>query len=158
MGIEIERKFLVKGEGWRLNAQGVLYRQGYIRTKGSATVRVRTAGEKGYLTLKGPTHEFSRLEFEYEIPLTEAQQLLDNLCDRPLIEKYRYQVPANGLTWEIDEFTGENQGLILAEVELEHPNQAVTRPTWVGKEVSKDPRYFNSNLAQMPFSQWIQPH
>ncbi|MGK7890362.1 MAG: CYTH domain-containing protein [Leptolyngbyaceae cyanobacterium] len=154
MGIEIERKFLVTGQAWRSPTSGTLYRQGYIRTEGTSTVRVRIAGETGYLTLKGPTSGLSRLEFEYEIPLTDAQQLLDELCDRPLIEKYRYRLEINGLIWEIDEFIGENQGLILAEVELEQPDQAIDFPPWLGLEVSGDPRYFNSNLAKTPFSQW----
>ncbi|NEQ95984.1 MAG: CYTH domain-containing protein [Cyanothece sp. SIO2G6] len=154
MGIEIERKFLVTGEAWRSLSPGTLYRQGYIRTQGSATVRVRIAGETGYLTLKGPTRGLSRLEFEYEIPLAEAQQLLDELCDRPLIEKYRYPIQIGELTWEIDEFIGENQGLILAEVELTDPEQPVDCPAWIGTEVSGDSRYFNSNLAKTPFSQW----
>jgi len=154
MGIEIERKFLVTGQAWRSPTPGTLYRQGYIRTQGTATVRVRIAGHTGYLTLKGPTSGLSRLEFEYEIPLADAQQLLDELCDRPLIEKYRYRVQIGELTWEIDEFIGENQGLILAEVELVHPDQPVDCPPWIGAEVSGDRRYFNSNLAQHPFTQW----
>ena len=154
MGIEIERKFLIVGEQWRSGAVGARYCQGYIRTQGNATVRVRIAGQRGFLTIKGPTDGISRAEFEYPIPLAEAEQLLEHLCDRPLIEKIRYQVESHGHQWEIDEFMGENQGLILAEVELNDPEQAIAMPAWAGQEVSSDPRYFNANLAQYPFSQW----
>ena len=154
MGVEIERKFLVVGDGWREGAVGTSYRQGYIRTQGQATVRVRVAGQTGYLTLKGPTEGLSRLEFEYEIPVTDADQLLKSLCDRPLIEKTRYRIDHQGLLWEIDEFKGDNQGLILAEVELETPDQVINPPPWIGQDVSHDSRYFNAYLAQSPFSSW----
>lgn len=154
MGVEIERKFLVVGDGWRDGAVGKPYRQGYIRTQGQATVRVRIAGQTGYLTVKGPTQGLSRLEFEYEIPLTDADQLLTELCDRPLIEKMRYRILDQGIQWEIDEFSGDNAGLILAEVELNSPGQAIVHPSWLGKDVSHDARYFNSNLAQTPFLSW----
>ena len=154
MGIEIERKFLVVGDGWREQAVGVPYCQGYIRTEGQSTVRVRIAGETGYLTLKGPTTGLSRLEFEYEIPLTDADQLLRELCDRPLIEKIRHRIDYQGMSWEIDEFSGDNTGLILAEVELEAPDQVIEYPPWIGQDVSHDSRYFNAALAQAPFSSW----
>ena len=154
MGMEIERKFLVVGDGWRKEAVGSTYRQGYIRTQGQATVRVRIAGQTGYLTLKGPTQGLSRLEFEYEIPVTDADQLLQELCDRPLIEKVRYRILYGGLPWEVDEFNGDNEGLVLAEVELDTPDQPIDYPPWIGQEVSHDARYFNANLAQHPFSEW----
>ncbi len=154
MAIEIERKFLVKGDEWRSLATGTLYRQGYIHTASKTTVRVRVVGDKGYLTIKGKTQGTSRAEFEYPIPVEDAQEMLDTLCDRPLIEKTRYKIPRGALTWEIDEFAGENQGLIVAEVELAGENQSIELPEWIGEEVSHDPRYFNANLAQHPFSQW----
>lgn len=153
MAKEIERKFLVNGDSWRQLAQGSLYRQGYIPSQG-ATVRVRIAGHQGYLTIKGPTVNFSRSEFEYPIPLADAQEMLDTLCDRPLIEKTRYKIEWAGLVWEIDEFTGVNQGLILAEVELTDEAQQIEIPDWIGTEVTGDPRYFNSYLVKHPFSQW----
>lgn len=154
MGTEIERKFLVQGEGWRSLAQGVVYRQGYITASPDRTVRVRIAGDQGYLTLKGASHGISRSEYEYAIPLQDATEMLDQLCQRPLIEKTRYRIPWGNLVWEVDEFAGENQGLIMAEVELTDPNQTVTFPDWIGAEVSADPRYFNANLAKHPFRSW----
>jgi len=154
VAMEIERKFLVRGDEWRQEAVGISYRQGYIRTQGSATVRVRVAGETGYLTLKGPSRGIVRSEFEYEIPLQDATELLDTLCDRPQIEKTRYRIRHKAHEWEIDEFEGDNAGLILAEVELSSPTEPIVLPDWVGQEVSDDPRYFNSSLAQAPFSQW----
>ena len=154
MAVEIERKFLVIGDGWRQNAVGKPYRQGYIRTQGQATVRVRTVAQTGYITLKGPTQGISRMEYEYEIPVADANQMLTTLCDRPLIEKTRYIVHDEGMLWEVDEFSGDNSGLVLAEVELEHPQQPLTIPNWIGQEVSHDGRYFNANLARYPFSQW----
>lgn len=153
MATEIERKFLVSGDGWR-TAEGVLYRQGYIQTQNQATVRVRLAGDRGYLTIKGPTAGLARAEFEYEIPVLDASAMLTNLCDRPLIEKHRYRIPIGNVVWEVDEFHGDNKGLILAEVELTHPDQPLALPDWVGQEVSHDPRYFNSQLAQHPHCDW----
>jgi CYTH domain-containing protein len=154
MAKEIERKFLVKGDNWRKIAEGSVYRQGYISTQKEATVRVRIVGNQGYLTIKGPSIKYSRSEFEYPIPVEDAQEMLDKLCDRPLIEKTRYRVEWGGLVWEIDEFEGVNKGLILAEVELSEETQQIELPSWIGEEVSEDPRYFNSNLVKNPFSQW----
>lgn len=154
MAREIERKFLVKGDSWKQLAEGSVYRQGYISTQKAATVRVRIANNQGYLTIKGPSEKYSRSEFEYEIPILDAQEMLDTLCDRPLIEKVRYKVEWAGLVWEIDEFDGANKGLIVAEVELSDEQQQVELPDWIGEEVSDDSRYFNSNLAKIPFSQW----
>jgi adenylate cyclase len=154
MGIEIERKFLVKGTDWRSMATGTLYRQGYIPTVGKQTVRVRIAGQSGYLTLKGPTVNFSRSEFEYSIPLQDAQQMLEQLCDQPLIEKVRYRIPWHDLVWEVDEFLGDNAGLFLAEVELCDPQQPITLPDWIGEEVSHDPCYRNAYLARNPYRHW----
>ena len=152
--IEIERKFLVVNDEWRPLATGTLYRQGYIPTSDERTVRVRIAGEHGYLTLKGKTQGIARSEFEYEIPVEDAAQLLDEICDPPLIEKYRYRIPLDEVVWEVDEFLGENQGLIIAEVELADAAQAIALPSWVGQDVSSDRRYYNSNLAKHPFGRW----
>jgi adenylate cyclase len=154
MGQEIERKFLTNSNAWKSLASGVLYRQGYIGTQAGHTVRVRIAGEMGFLTLKTKTVGICRSEYEYPIPLSDAAELLDQLCDRPLIEKYRYRVPIGDVIWEVDEFLGDNQGLTVAEVELESEDQFVALPDWIGAEVSGDARYYNSNLARVPFSQW----
>jgi adenylate cyclase len=153
MAKEIERKFLVNGDNWRQLGEGSLYRQGYIASQG-ATVRVRIAGNQGYLTIKGPTVNFSRSEFEYPIPLADAEEMLDTLCDRPLIEKTRYKIEWAGLVWEVDEFAGANQGLILAEVELTDEAQQVEIPNWIGTEVTGDVRYYNSYLVKHPFLEW----
>jgi len=154
MATEIERKYLVKGDSWRSVAVGSVYRQGYIATQGGATVRVRIAADKGYLTIKGVRVGFSRSEFEYLIPLEDAENMLHTLCERPLIEKIRYKIEWDDLIWEIDEFDGANKGLILAEVELKDENQLFEIPSWIGEEVSQDPRYYNSYLVQHPFTQW----
>lgn len=155
MAKEIERKYLIEKESWRkLALPGEVFRQGYLSTDKERTVRVRSVGDRGYLTIKGKTTGVTRSEFEYTIPPRDANELLDTLCLRPLIEKTRYRVPYAGMTWEIDEFAGENQGLILAEVELEHEGQAIELPDWIGREVSDDPRYYNANLVNHPFSRW----
>ncbi|MBW4652175.1 MAG: CYTH domain-containing protein [Kaiparowitsia implicata GSE-PSE-MK54-09C] len=154
MGIEIERKFLVQGDGWRGQSPGAVYRQGYVLASQGRTVRVRVAGTTGFLTLKGGAQGLTRKEFEYEIPLAEAEELLLLMCDRPLIEKTRYHIPYQGLIWEVDEFAGENAGLILAEVELTSETQTVPIPDWIGTEVSSDPRYYNAFLSRHPFRLW----
>lgn len=154
MAQEIERKFLVSSDAWRELASGTNYRQGYLSTVKERTVRVRTIDDKGYLTIKGITVGATRAEYEYEIPADEANELLDDLCERPLIEKTRYKIPHGGLTWEVDEFAGDNQGLIVAEVELTDEDQEVALPDWAGEEVTGDPRYFNSNLIANPYSTW----
>ncbi len=154
MGIEIERKFLVLDDSWRENAMGILFRQGYLSVEPHRTVRVRLEGDIGKLTIKGKTAGISRLEYEYQIPRQEAMELLDNLCLRPLIEKTRYRVEYAGLIWEVDEFYGANDGLILAEVELESEEAEFERPDWAGQEVSGNPRYYNSNLVKAPFAEW----
>jgi adenylate cyclase len=152
MGTEIERKFMVKGGDWcRQNA--TTYRQGYLSTVKERTVRVRTVADKGYLTIKGIANGASRMEFEYEIPRQDADDLL-GICERPLIEKNRYIIMHDGFVWEVDEFFGENQGLIVAEIELESEDQHFSKPDWVGKEVTGDPRYFNANLIENPFTKW----
>ena len=150
---EIERKYLVKGDEWRSLAEGVKYSQGYIATAGVQTVRVRIIGDRGYLTLKGPRVNISRLEFEYPIPVEDAREILDNLCVKPIIEKFRYKIPYKDLIWEVDEFLGENEGLIVAEVELDSEKRKIELPDWIDREV-RDRKYFNSSLVKHPYSKW----
>jgi adenylate cyclase len=154
MGLEIERKFLVTGTAWKALADGVLTRQGYLSTAAERTVRVRIAGAHGYLTVKGRTRGLSRAEFEYAISVEDAAAMLDSLCEKPLIEKTRYQVPFGAHTWEVDEFHGANAGLVVAEVELANADEEPALPPWVGLEVSRDARYFNANLVKRPFTTW----
>ena len=154
MAVEIERKFLVTGTGWKEGTRGVSYRQGYLNADKERTVRVRIAGEKGFLTVKGKTEGISRLEFEYQIPVDDAAQMLDTLCLASIIEKVRYKVPYKGNIWEIDEFLGANKGLVLAEIELEDENEDFSHPPWLGREVSGDVRFYNSFLSRTPYSQW----
>ncbi len=153
MGVEIERKFLVRDDTWRAGAVGHTIRQGYLSCDPSAVVRVRICRDKGYLTVKGLAAGLARPEFEYDIPLPEAEQLL-TMCGARLIEKTRYEVVLAGLRWEVDVFSGENAGLVVAECELESVDQEISHPAWLGDEVSDDPRYANSNLATNPFTTW----
>lgn len=156
MKTEIERKFLVVGDSWREAADaGTRTEQGYISSgPGTITVRARRAGERGFLTLKGPAQGISRPEMEYEIPAEEADYMLENFCGNRVVSKTRYLLDISGLTWEIDEFSGENSGLIMAEIELETEDQPFEKPDWLGDEVSHDPRYFNAALARNPFRNW----
>jgi len=154
MGKEIEKKFLVKGDSWRENSTGVLFRQGYLSTIKERTVRVRTIDSKGFLTIKGITVGATRAEYEYEISVSDANEMLDSLCEKPIIEKNRTKIEYKGLIWEIDEFFGENEGLIFAEVELDSEDQDIALPEWIGEEVTGDHRYFNSNLIRNPFKNW----
>lgn len=154
MGREIERKFLVKDDAWRAGARGTAYRQGYLSAGGGPTVRVRVAGEKGYLTIKGKAVGTSRAEYEYEIPLADAEEMLATLAVTPIVEKVRYRVEHGGLVWEVDEFGGANRGLIVAEVELQEEGQRVELPAWVGEEVTADRRYTNASLAVRPWGTW----
>ncbi|HBR02176.1 MAG TPA: adenylate cyclase [Ruminiclostridium sp.] len=153
MALEIERKFLIKDDGYKKNSSKILYRQGYLESGGACVVRVRIAGEKAFLTVKGTSKGAVRQEFEYPIPFSDGQEML-KLCEKPLIEKIRYTVFHGGMTWEIDEFLGENEGLVLAEIELLSPDQAFPKPGWLGEEVTGDPRYYNSNLIHEPFKSW----
>lgn len=153
MATEIERKFLVTSDLWREGAEGTPMRQGYLCRQSGKTVRVRISGQRALLTVKGPSHGLSRPEFEYEIPLPDGFELL-GLCEGPLIEKIRYRVLVEGLVWEIDEFSGDNEGLIVAEVELASEDQSVPLPPWIGSEVSEDSRYTNSSLSLHPFKEW----
>lgn len=152
MAVEIERKFRVTGDAWR-NDSGVLYRQGYLNRDKMRTVRIRIAGDAAFLTIKGKSTGATRAEFEYPVPMDDAQALLA-LCDGPLIQKTRYIVLHAGHRWEVDEFAGDNAGLVLAELELSAEDEAFVRPAWLGEEVTHDARYFNSNLATQPFCTW----
>ncbi len=153
MGHEIERKFLPRNDQWRGRGDAIEIRQGYLHTEPGRSVRVRIAGPQAFLTIKGPVRGASRLEFEYGIPLRDASELM-RLCTGSIIEKTRHRIPVGNLVWEVDEFAGENAGLILMEVELESENQAVDLPGWVGREVTGDPRFFNGALSRHPFRRW----
>ncbi len=154
MGKEIERKYLLANDAWR---DAVLdktpMRQGYIRAL-DCTVRVRIAGITGFLTIKGRTENFTRDEYEYEIPLQDAAEMLNNLCLAGCVEKFRYRIIVDGDEWVIDEFTGRNHGLVMAEIELITEDQVFTTPEWLGREVSHDSRYTNGALAMKPYSTW----
>lgn len=152
MAIEVERKFLVRGDAWR-DEPAIYYSQGYLSRAKERTVRVRIAGEEAFLTIKGISVGASRAEFEYPIPLWDARELL-KLCEQPLIEKYRRKILYEGFIWEVDEFLGENLGLVVAEVELPDEGSSFIKPAWVGVEVTSDPRYFNSALSALPYSRW----
>jgi adenylate cyclase len=152
MAIEIERKFLVAGSAWR-QAAGARLSQGYLNRDKERTVRVRLAGAQAFLTIKGLTRGASRSEFEYEIPAVDGEQLL-KMCEGPVIEKIRRVIVHDGSTWEVDEFLGDNAGLVVAEIELQSEDQAFSRPEWLGEEVTHESRYFNSNLASHPYSRW----
>lgn len=154
MGIEIERKFLVRDERWKTMAQGVLLRQGYLSSAPERIVRVRIEGGAAMLTIKGRVVGATRGEWEYPIPLGDARTFLDRLCERPIIEKNRYRIPYQGMIWEVDEFLGENAGLVVAEIELEAEGQVFAPPDWIGEEVTHDARYFNANLLRNPYSNW----
>lgn len=149
---EIERKFLVRGRPWH-RSEGVLFSQGYLNRDKERTVRVRIQGDRAFLTVKGLTTGATRSEFEYEIPVSDCRELLE-LCDGPVVEKRRHLVAYRGSTWEVDEFLGENSGLVIAEIELESEDQPFAKPPWLGREVTADPRYFNSNLAADPYRVW----
>lgn len=154
MAQEIERKFLLKNQNWKaFSDSGTEIKQGYLSTEKERTVRIRIRGDKGILTIKGATVGMSRLEFEYEIPIFDARELI-LLCKKPIIEKTRFLLKADELTWEIDIFSGENKGLEIAEVELNTENQTVNLPDWIGEEVTSDSRYYNSNLVKNPFKNW----
>lgn len=153
MGWEIERKFLVKEELWRPQSRGVEVRQGYLPQAGDLLVRVRLQDERAFLTLKGKTNHITRAEFEYEIPAADARALLP-FCQRPFIEKVRYREKIGDHIWEIDRFLGDNEGLLLAEIELRCEDESFLCPPWLGAEVSEDPRYYNSNLVKTPYTTW----
>ncbi len=156
MGIEIERKFLLASEEWRAVAQpGVRMEQGYFaQAPGSPTVRVRIAGERAYLTIKGPVRNFSRSEFEYDIPVADAEALLREFCGSRRVEKTRFLVPYEGFVWEVDEYYGDNAGLFTAELEIESETTKFPVPPWIGQEVSADRRYSNGALSRKPYCRW----
>lgn len=154
MAQEIERKFLLKGDTWRDLAKGTSYRQGYLNSAKERTVRIRTIGDKAFLTIKGMNVGATRAEYEYPIPLEDCNAMLDTLAEKPLIEKKRYKIKRGDLIWEIDEFFGDNHGLIVAEVELQREDQPFDKPDWIGDEVTNDARYFNSNLVKHPYTKW----
>jgi len=157
MGVEIERKFLVVGSAWRTLGQATLLRQGYLSTDPERTVRVRIEGEAARLTVKGKNRGATRGEWEYPIPVPDAAELLDTLCQQPLVEKIRHRIAVGGHAWEVDEFLGANAGLVVAEIELASEDEAFDKPGWIGQEVTHDHRYFNSNLIRHPYSAWKDP-
>lgn len=154
MAMEIERKFLVKNDQYKCLADSALFRQGYLSVETDRTVRVRTYNDKGFITIKGKTQSYSREEYEYSIPNEDANRMLDNLCIRPIIEKVRYFLIYEGYKWVVDEFLGINEGLVVAEIELESEQQTFKKPEWIGNEVTSDCRYFNSNLTKNPYKSW----
>jgi adenylate cyclase len=154
MAREIERKFLVRDKRYRQLAKPVSCRQGYLSTAKERIVRVRIRGDKAYLTVKGATNGITRSEYEYEIPVAEAEQMLERLCEKPIIEKDRYEIECDGMVWQVDEFHGPNEGLVIAEVQLDREDHKITVPEWIGEEVSGESKYFNSNLVQNPYSNW----
>ena len=155
MAVEIERKYLVINDDWREGAdQGTLFRQGYLLGSEKSSVRVRIEGEQANLNIKSATLGIRRSEFEYPIPLADAEEMLNTLCEKTLIEKHRYHISYAGHLWEIDIFSGDNAGLVVAEVELEDENEAFSMPAWIGKEVSNDPRYYNVCLVKHPYKDW----
>ncbi|MBY0241246.1 MAG: CYTH domain-containing protein [Burkholderiaceae bacterium] len=154
MGIEIERKFLVTSSAWRQQGEAVLLRQGYLSSHPSRVVRVRIEGDGAVMTIKGKNVGASRGEWEYPIPMADAIEFLDKLCEQPIIEKYRRRIPYAGFVWEVDEFLGANAGLVVAEIELPSEDQAFDRPEWIGEDVTADKRYLNSNLISNPYSAW----
>jgi adenylate cyclase len=155
MSYEIERKFLVTGDGWRVDADaGERLRQGYLAGGSWGSVRVRLSGASAHLNIKGATVGATRREFEYAIPAADAEVILDELCSGPLIEKTRYRVRHAGHLWELDVFAGDNQGLVVAEIELDAADEAFESPAWLGEEVTDDPRYYNVSLVEHPFNRW----
>lgn len=175
MGKEIERKYLIKADTYRQLAKGTYYRQGYIPTVNGMTVRIRIAGDRAYTTFKDHAVGLTRHEFEYKIPVEDAQQMLTLMCAQPQIEKHRYVIPleschddegdictatlpdgtkVEGLHWEVDEFHGDNEGLVVAELEVPSEDVRFTLPSWIGEEVTGDHRYYNSQLCKIPYKEW----
>ncbi|MCB2221487.1 MAG: CYTH domain-containing protein [Bacteroidetes bacterium] len=154
MGKEIERKFLVTNHAYRHLDKGKLYRQGFLSVEPERVIRIRAVEKKATLTIKAMGKGITRDEYEYEIPFSDARDLLANVCIQPLIEKIRYCVQVGTLTWEVDEFLGENRGLIIAEVEIENESDPLDVPDWVGEEVTHDLRYYNNHLVKNPYKNW----
>lgn len=155
MGLETERKFLVDHEKWKRvkKPKGMHYRQGYLINDDSRTVRVRITDKLGYITFKGPTKGITRKEFEYKIPLEDGVELLE-IFSAPGTEKIRYRIKYEGKLWEVDEFLGDNNGLIIAEIELKDEHEEFKKPDWVTDDVSDEKKYYNSNLSLNPYKQW----
>ncbi|MGZ3236052.1 MAG: CYTH domain-containing protein [Burkholderiaceae bacterium] len=154
MSVEIERKFLVQGDQWKTLGDRVSIRQGYLSSHSERIVRIRIQDTTAMLTIKGRTIGATRGEWEYPIPIEDAQRFLDDLCEKPIIEKIRHRIPYEGMLWEVDEFFGENLGLVVAEIELLTEDQVFVKPNWVGDEVTHDSRYANANLLRHPFAKW----
>lgn len=155
MAIEIERKFLLRDDSWRQQADaGTDYQQAYLIGSKAASVRVRIEGERAFLNIKSATLGITRQEFEYPIPMADASAMLRGLCEQPIIDKTRYHVTHAGHVWEIDVFKGENAGLVVAEIELADEQAPFARPDWLGEEVSGDPRYYNVSLVKNPYKNW----
>jgi adenylate cyclase len=155
MALEIERKFLVTSSAWRAQARSrELLRQGYLESAERSSIRVRTTGDRAWLNIKAKRSGMTRLEFEYPIPLADADEILSELCKGPRVEKYRHRVAVGAHTWEVDEFLGANQGLVVAEIELSDEAEQFERPAWLGEEVTQDERYYNFNLAKRPYMEW----
>jgi adenylate cyclase len=154
MPLEIERKFIVDTDRLSLSGSGKRYRQGYLPAAGKTSVRVRICDDAAWLTLKGETVGASRLEFEYSIPVEDAEHILESLCEGSIIDKTRHLLDHAGHTWEVDVFTGDNAGLVIAEVELQSEDEAVELPDWAVEEVTRDARYYNANLVREPYCNW----
>ena len=155
MAIEIERKFLVINDDWkRENPSGRLYRQGYFPTGSATVIRIRVSDDKGWIAIKKRQGNLARREYEYEIPWRDAAEMMEELCRKPLIEKTRYKIFSETVIWEIDVFAGENQGLVVAEIELRDEDDVFAKPPWLGEEITHDARYLNVNLATLPFCRW----
>jgi adenylate cyclase len=156
MAIEIEHKFLLANDEWRAHVtNSIQYRQGYLNAEATSSIRIRTSDKQAWLNIKSATLGTQRYEYEYEIPLDDANEIINNLCKKPLIEKTRHFVTDHaGNQWEIDEFEGDNKGLIVAEIELSEVGEFFQKPCWLGPEVSQDMRYYNNNLAAHPYSEW----
>jgi adenylate cyclase len=154
MGREIERKFLVKSNVYKRHGSCSFHLQGYLNTDMERVVRVRIIGEEAWLTIKGTSTGYTRPEFEYEIPLDDAQFMIREICEQPYIEKHRCTIEYEGFTWEVDDFHGENEGLIVAEIELDYEAQEFPKPDWLGEEVTGDSRYYNANLVKNPYKKW----
>jgi CYTH domain-containing protein len=155
MGLEIERKFLVRKDLWYAvnKPDGIELRQSYLVNEPDKVIRIRTAGNSGFLTIKGPTQDATRLEYEYPVPILEAIEIFNHFTTKS-IGKVRYKIEFDGKIWEIDEFFGDNEGLIIAEIELKSPDDLFERPSWIGEEVTSDPRYYNSYLIDHPYNSW----
>lgn len=155
MANEIEHKFLLANDNWRAKVDHASeYRQGYLSSQATSSIRVRISDSQAWLNIKSATIGTHRSEYEYEIPRTDAEEILQTLCRKPLVEKIRHFVKHGEHTWEIDEFYGENQGLIVAEIELSAIGEHFDKPDWLGEEVTHDMRYYNNNLSSQPYSTW----